>query len=766
VESDNTFIINLHANDAGTPGLVECSYTVVATRTPTGRVLGGFKENRYRATLPTPCPLTHGWISIIGAGDPQCHFLWVSTPEVDDRSYCNLCDPPNQPFDLSFCLGGTGGGVSGACCDESTGNCADDVDIAACAATGQRFDAGATCAELSPGCAVETGACCRPDGSCGVVTPDACVADGGRWLGAGASCELCPKLGGCCVVPGNCILDTAQDCAALGRTFAGEGTTCADCPPIPTCHPDAVFGQFPDGPDFFVAYQSESGQSRRFEHLPGLAGTVTDLTWWGLDLEPLGGGAFRECAELSAPFTISFHEDAAGVPGELVCTYTLTPTYTPTIHRYGGTTLNEYTAALPAPCVVRNPWVSLVGGGSPTCQFYWMSAPAENGSHFCEGCLVEFSDFDLNVCVSGQQGGVSGACCDGPSAACAPGIDIAYCTGSLERFIPGGACGDFDPPCGVMLGACCFAQTASCASLTQVDCAAQQGLWLGANSICSRCPCAVACPEGGVDEGEVTCFDDYEDVYNSGCSGEAQAFTPLSPGDSACGEGGVHALGEEFVRDIDWYVVETDLVTRLTWSVEATFPFQAWIIDGRFGCPGSTLTTNAALECDPLSISTVVSPGTYWLVVGAMAQTDSSACGSARYTGTVTVSPPNGGDVDGDGDIDLDDYEQLADCLFGPEVQPAPAPPSTGSQCLTTFDFDVDGDVDLADFAWFARVGGSTPTLRSTTFRSSAGLPHAAEVPRSLGLPAASDRFGTGTMLQPVTSWIESTPDGCGIDLP
>jgi len=52
------------------------------------------------------------------------------------------------------------------------------------------------------------------------------------------------------------------------------------------------------------------------------------------------------------------------------------------------------------------------------------------------------------------------------------------------------------------------------------------------------------------------------------------------------------------------------------------------------------------------------------------------------------------GDVDGDNDVGLDDFGQFPDCMNGPATPP---PSSTCS----AFDFDFQGDVDLADFAGF-----------------------------------------------------------------
>ena len=65
----------------------------------------------------------------------------------------------------------------------------------------------------------------------------------------------------------------------------------------------------------------------------------------------------------------------------------------------------------------------------------------------------------------------------------------------------------------------------------------------------------------------------------------------------------------------------------------------------------------------------------------------------------VPSGAPQPGDLDGDGDVDLDDYAGLANCLAGPGVTPTPAPPTRVEDCLAVFDYDADTDVDLCDFA-------------------------------------------------------------------
>ena len=51
------------------------------------------------------------------------------------------------------------------------------------------------------------------------------------------------------------------------------------------------------------------------------------------------------------------------------------------------------------------------------------------------------------------------------------------------------------------------------------------------------------------------------------------------------------------------------------------------------------------------------------------------------------------GDIDGDADVDLDDFGEFPDCLTGPGGG-APAP-------CHVFDFDFDNDVDWTDFGAF-----------------------------------------------------------------
>ncbi|NOX59425.1 MAG: hypothetical protein GXP29_11295 [Planctomycetes bacterium] len=73
--------------------------------------------------------------------------------------------------------------------------------------------------------------------------------------------------------------------------------------------------------------------------------------------------------------------------------------------------------------------------------------------------------------------------------------------------------------------------------------------------------------------------------------------------------------------------------------------------------------------------------------------------------GTIDACDPfTPGDFDADGDVDTDDYQNLADCYSGPGQTPNPLTAGCVDICLSVFDQDADGDIDLRDFAEFANL--------------------------------------------------------------
>ncbi|MFQ5461500.1 MAG: hypothetical protein ACE5E5_02625 [Phycisphaerae bacterium] len=73
------------------------------------------------------------------------------------------------------------------------------------------------------------------------------------------------------------------------------------------------------------------------------------------------------------------------------------------------------------------------------------------------------------------------------------------------------------------------------------------------------------------------------------------------------------------------------------------------------------------------------------------------------FSADVSVIPP--ADCDGDGDLDLTEYARLQGCFTG-AVGPSemPAYPTNPELCCASFDYDDDGDVDVADASFYGSL--------------------------------------------------------------
>jgi hypothetical protein len=188
-DPDPTFSITFHHDANGQPGAVAAAWELPATRSSTQLFYQDGDLMRYQVDLPEPLVLPHGWVSIVGLGDPGCWFLWLSAGP--GSSMCQGCFPQQFNMNLSLCLSGPAGGIDGACCNDASAQCF-PADIAECAAVSLRFAAGAACADLEPPCGTILGACCLPGAACTIGTQEECMALGGQWPGAGAPCAQCP----------------------------------------------------------------------------------------------------------------------------------------------------------------------------------------------------------------------------------------------------------------------------------------------------------------------------------------------------------------------------------------------------------------------------------------------------------------------------------------------------------------------------------------------------------------------------------------------
>ncbi len=205
-----TYFLNDDLNDI--PGIVAGGpFSVTATETPTGRVIGGDAEVAFTAMHP-PVDVTGGncfWVEIVN-NTTGCFFALSTAPAGDLVS-------AQRDVELDY-----------ANEDES------NYDVAICWDTPVAAD----------GCASATdfeGACCLPFGACEVRTLSLCLGGDGIFAGAGTDCGDTDCMGACCVPDtmagtATCQILTYQQCVTVSTNgnniyeFLGVGTTCADSP--------------------------------------------------------------------------------------------------------------------------------------------------------------------------------------------------------------------------------------------------------------------------------------------------------------------------------------------------------------------------------------------------------------------------------------------------------------------------------------------------------------------------------------------------------
>ena len=117
--------------------------------------------------------------------------------------------------------------------------------------------------------------------------------------------------------------------------------------------------------------------------------------------------------------------------------------------------------------------------------------------------------------------------------------------------------------------------------------------------------------------------------------------------------------------------------------------YMAKLSHGPIDCNGNTLPDACDLDCGPA--------GGACDLPGCGGSTDCNGNGVLDECDAI-----GGGDFDIDGDVDLDDFAALFDCLAGPDTAPTPTAPECAQTCLDAFDLDNDGDCDADDFAALA----------------------------------------------------------------
>ena len=193
----DVYDITFYQDNNGLPGTVVQTYTnVLPTKQDSGMQFNGEPIWYYNLDLTPTINWTHGWgwVSIVGRNAGQgCWFLWLDTADGDGHLALQgpiggTPGPTEDPHDMSVCVTGTSIQLFGACCNEFTGECTDNVELMDCQGADMRFEPDTTCAQMSPPCAPYIGACCIPPDICEMLSYADCVAAGGSWRGQGSTC--------------------------------------------------------------------------------------------------------------------------------------------------------------------------------------------------------------------------------------------------------------------------------------------------------------------------------------------------------------------------------------------------------------------------------------------------------------------------------------------------------------------------------------------------------------------------------------------------
>jgi len=172
---------------------------------------------------------------------------------------------------------------------------------------------------------------------------------------------------------------TAGWAAAEAPTFrdsVGVGAVERKVPAVanPTCPDGAVFSQQMDvaDPDW-DALNSEETSYVASDNFWGVTDEICAVRWWGV---------FRACEESTELYTITFYNDAGGMPGEVVGSFSVEPVKTDTglLDPPSGTNpIYQYDATLPVCIDLTSGWISISSYGDPTCTFFWVVSPDGDG---------------------------------------------------------------------------------------------------------------------------------------------------------------------------------------------------------------------------------------------------------------------------------------------------------------------------------------------------------------------------------------------------
>jgi hypothetical protein len=379
-------------------------------------------------------------------------------------------------------------GNPGACCDIYTGNCTDDVLELLCEF--DRFESGEQCAELDPECG--TPGCCCEEPEEGVVK------DPVEMLEANCNGRFLPGVTGA-----ECVAEAFDPFCGLWE--------CSGLLYAPT---EA------DNPEFRAAVTAATGQPCDYYDARIAVPTLEELsdyccvfTWgnyayadpvamgdvladfvdangkvilgqWTVHTTQVNWLEGRIMEPEYCPITASSYVYNGTYAGDGVdCVHVLGP-----VTAYDTSYRDQITpiaGALSDGTFVEDGMTS-VAWRADRAVYY---SAGNTGGTFTPSGLADWGLLTANMCRCTDEE-LIGACCDEPNQVCYEDMPANECIMPGARFILGGVCADFDPPCGEIYGACCYME--ECVYQRPSECAAGGGAYEGDGIPCDPNPCLCA----------------------------------------------------------------------------------------------------------------------------------------------------------------------------------------------------------------------------------------------------------------------------------
>ncbi len=141
------------------------------------------------------------------------------------------------------------------------------------------------------------------------------------------------------------------------------------------CDSESLLGLSPSLPGglWTAMRSSDDTPYTAFQFFSGLSAPILEVHWWGLSATE---GSAPICQRTSSRFSITFHQDADGTPGEVIYTETFAVPRQPTEYLYTppGFPIYFYAVRLSQAISLSAGWVAIRGLDDDTCWFHWVSS--------------------------------------------------------------------------------------------------------------------------------------------------------------------------------------------------------------------------------------------------------------------------------------------------------------------------------------------------------------------------------------------------------